>query len=217
MASSGHVHPSQIYDGYKVVQVLDSACTECLKKGRKFFQHYYPYFSKFHHCFSGKKTCHHPGDPLSNVRQYLESKKDGPFGKEFPVSEAPTHDCTSGYSNCKQRDVDRWTNVKGPIPVCGRPIYSSSEVPLSRIKNEGVHAAKRFQIQVIPSTPRNLQLVLCTISSSIPPPSPNASTSRPAMVLPLRPSPIPQPRNSLIVTSQKLQMVASRSRRREEL
>ncbi|MBW0558775.1 hypothetical protein O181_098490 [Austropuccinia psidii MF-1] len=38
----------------------------------------------------------------------------------------------------RQRDVARWTNVGGPIPVGGRPIYSSSEVPISRINAEGV-------------------------------------------------------------------------------
>ncbi|MBW0553688.1 hypothetical protein O181_093403 [Austropuccinia psidii MF-1] len=42
-------------------------------------------------------------------------------------------DCTSG-----QRDVARWTNVGGPIPIGGRPIYSSSEVPDSRINAEGM-------------------------------------------------------------------------------
>ncbi|MBW0540871.1 hypothetical protein O181_080586 [Austropuccinia psidii MF-1] len=36
------------------------------------------------------------------------------------------------------RDVARWTNVRGPIPVCGRPIYSSSGVPTSRINAEGI-------------------------------------------------------------------------------
>ncbi|MBW0514896.1 hypothetical protein O181_054611 [Austropuccinia psidii MF-1] len=38
----------------------------------------------------------------------------------------------------RKRDVARWTNVGGPIPVGGRPIYSSSEVPISRINTEGV-------------------------------------------------------------------------------
>ncbi|MBW0474675.1 hypothetical protein O181_014390 [Austropuccinia psidii MF-1] len=42
-----------------------------------------------------------------------------------------------------QRDVSRWTNVGGPIPVGGRPIYSSSEVPISRINTEG--AVKRIR------------------------------------------------------------------------
>ncbi|MBW0555650.1 hypothetical protein O181_095365 [Austropuccinia psidii MF-1] len=87
------------------------------------------------------KPCHHPGPATSNARTYLWSKKDGHFGKELPVSEGPTPDGTSGYSDLtgsRQRDVSRWTNVGGPIPVGGRSIYSSSEVPISRINTEGV-------------------------------------------------------------------------------
>ncbi|MBW0501929.1 hypothetical protein O181_041644 [Austropuccinia psidii MF-1] len=38
----------------------------------------------------------------------------------------------------RQRVVARWTNVGGPIPIGGKPIYSSSEVPISRINTEGV-------------------------------------------------------------------------------
>ncbi|MBW0535914.1 hypothetical protein O181_075629 [Austropuccinia psidii MF-1] len=38
----------------------------------------------------------------------------------------------------RQRDVARWTNVGGPIPVGGRPIYSSSELPISRINTDSV-------------------------------------------------------------------------------
>ncbi|MBW0534509.1 hypothetical protein O181_074224 [Austropuccinia psidii MF-1] len=37
-----------------------------------------------------------------------------------------------------QREVARWTNVGGSIPVGGRPTYSSSEVSISRINTEGV-------------------------------------------------------------------------------
>ncbi|MBW0473183.1 hypothetical protein O181_012898 [Austropuccinia psidii MF-1] len=74
------------------------------------------------------------------------------------------------------------------------------------------HASRRFQSQVISSTPRNFQPIL----STIPPPSPNPSTPRPALVLPVRPSPIPQPRISPMVISQQLQPVASSSRRRED-
>ncbi|MBW0594044.1 hypothetical protein O181_133759, partial [Austropuccinia psidii MF-1] len=47
--------------------------------------------------------------------------KDGPFGKEFPVPEKPTPDGTSGFSQ-----------------FGGRPIYSCSEVPISRTNTEGV-------------------------------------------------------------------------------
>ncbi|MBW0584473.1 hypothetical protein O181_124188 [Austropuccinia psidii MF-1] len=42
MASSGHFDPSQTYDGFRAVDVLDPACTECLAKGKDCFQHYNP-------------------------------------------------------------------------------------------------------------------------------------------------------------------------------
>ncbi|MBW0470434.1 hypothetical protein O181_010149 [Austropuccinia psidii MF-1] len=73
-------------------------------------------------------------------------------------------------------------------------------------------ASRQFQIQVIPSTPRNFQPVFSTIH----PPSPIPSSARPALVSPMRQSPIPQPRKSQMVTSQKLQPVASSSRKRED-
>ncbi|MBW0485622.1 hypothetical protein O181_025337 [Austropuccinia psidii MF-1] len=50
----------------------------------------------------------------------------------------------------RKRDVARWTTVGGPIPVGGRPIYSSSEVPISRIKTEGI--VKRIR-QIADSPP----------------------------------------------------------------
>ncbi|MBW0574189.1 hypothetical protein O181_113904 [Austropuccinia psidii MF-1] len=53
------------------------------------------------------------------------------------------HLLISGVTGSRQRNVARWTNVGGPIPVGGRPIYSSSEVPISRNNTEGV--AKRIR------------------------------------------------------------------------
>ncbi|MBW0558887.1 hypothetical protein O181_098602 [Austropuccinia psidii MF-1] len=47
-------------------------------------------------------------------------------------------ECLAKVTGSRQRDVARWTNVGGPIPVGGRPIYSSSEVPISRINTEGI-------------------------------------------------------------------------------
>ncbi|MBW0558986.1 hypothetical protein O181_098701 [Austropuccinia psidii MF-1] len=44
----------------------------------------------------------------------------------------------------RKRDVARWTNVVGPIPVGVRPIYSISEVPISRINTDSV--VKRIRI-----------------------------------------------------------------------
>ncbi|MBW0531145.1 hypothetical protein O181_070860 [Austropuccinia psidii MF-1] len=52
----------------------------------------------------------------------------------------------------RQRDVARWTNVGGPIPVGGRPIYSISEVPIARINTEGIVKQIR-QISASPPDP----------------------------------------------------------------
>ncbi|MBW0485079.1 hypothetical protein O181_024794 [Austropuccinia psidii MF-1] len=101
MASSGHFDPGKTYYGYKAVEALDPACNEYLAKGKDCFQHFNPKSSKFRFCFVGKKPCFCPGSAASNVRRYLWSKKDGPFGKEFPISEGPTLDGTSGYSDCE--------------------------------------------------------------------------------------------------------------------
>ncbi|MBW0592307.1 hypothetical protein O181_132022 [Austropuccinia psidii MF-1] len=134
MASLGHFDTSQTYDGYKAVEVLNPTFTECLKKGKQCFQHYNTQSSKCHHCFVGKKPCQCPGAPLSNVGWYPWSKKDGHLGKDFRVPEAHTPDVTG----CRKRDVARWTNVAGLIPICGRLIYSSSEFSICRINSQGV-------------------------------------------------------------------------------
>ncbi|MBW0542708.1 hypothetical protein O181_082423 [Austropuccinia psidii MF-1] len=134
MASSGSFDPSKTYDGYKAVEILDPACTECLAKGKDFFEHYNLRYSKCHYFYIGKKPFCRNGRQFSNVRRYLWSKKDGPFGKEFPVSQAPTPHETSGYSACKGMWPDG-PMLGGPLPVGGRPIYSSSEVPISSINN----------------------------------------------------------------------------------
>ncbi|MBW0589733.1 hypothetical protein O181_129448, partial [Austropuccinia psidii MF-1] len=158
MASSGNFDPSQTYDGLRAIEVLDPACTECLAKGKDCFQHYNPQLSKCHFCFIGKKPCCCTRLTSSNVRRHLWSRKDGPFGQEFPIPEEPTPDATSGFSQLTgrmQRDVERWTNVGGPIPLGGRPIYSSSEVPISRTNTDRVVklVKKRRRIADSPSDP----------------------------------------------------------------
>ncbi|MBW0543889.1 hypothetical protein O181_083604 [Austropuccinia psidii MF-1] len=116
MASSGHFDSSQTYDGYKKVEAFDPFFNEFLKKGKQCFQPYNPQFSKCNHCFVGNKPCQHPGALPFNIRPYLRSKKDGPLGKDLPISEAPTPDCTSGYSNCRgMRQGERM--LEGPLPL----------------------------------------------------------------------------------------------------
>ncbi|MBW0471281.1 hypothetical protein O181_010996 [Austropuccinia psidii MF-1] len=58
-ASSGNFDPTQTYDGYKAVEVLDPPCTEFLAKGKDCFEPYNPRSSKYHYCFIGKKPCCH--------------------------------------------------------------------------------------------------------------------------------------------------------------
>ncbi|MBW0555198.1 hypothetical protein O181_094913, partial [Austropuccinia psidii MF-1] len=211
-----HFDPGQTYDGYKEVEVLDPPCTECLAKGKYCFSTSTQNL-QFHFCFVAKKPCHCPGSAASNVRRYFWSKKDGPFGKEFPVSEGPTPDATSGYSDLtgsRPRNVARWTNVGGSIQVGGRPIYSTSEVPISRIKTVGL--VKR--IRRIANSPPDLDAeALSAIPNFLPHYSPSSSHTRPAINPALRPSPIQQSRASPIGTSHQLQPEARSGRRREEL
>ncbi|MBW0579725.1 hypothetical protein O181_119440, partial [Austropuccinia psidii MF-1] len=178
-----------------------------------------------------RKPCRHTGVPSSNVRRYLWSRKDEPFGKELPVSEAPTPDGTSGFSQFPisrintERVVKRIGRISDSptdpdaegsdeldgeevvvVPhSVGHPSRNSSSQPL----------ANRFQSQVIPSTPRTFQPMLASIPTTIPPSSPSTSHSRPALNPAVRPSPSQQPRNSPITTSQQLQPVTSSSRRRD--
>ncbi|MBW0581507.1 hypothetical protein O181_121222 [Austropuccinia psidii MF-1] len=158
MASFGHLDPSHNCVGFRGVKVLDPCCTECLAKGKDWFQHYNPQSSKCHFCFNGKKPCPRTGVTSSNVRRHLWSRNDGPFGQEFPIPEEPTTDATSGFSQLtgsRKRDVERWTNVGGPIPVGGRRIYSSSEVPISRTNTEGeVKVVKK--VRTIDDSPTDL-------------------------------------------------------------
>ncbi|MBW0475210.1 hypothetical protein O181_014925 [Austropuccinia psidii MF-1] len=159
----------------------------------------------------------------------------------------------------RQVNLEKWTNVGGPIPVGGRLIYCTSDVPISRINTDGLvkrirriadsppdpdaegsdelggeevevvppsvshpsstsssqPLSNRFHGHIIPSTPRTFQPTLASIPTSLPPASPSPSHSRPALNQAVRPSPIQQPRNPPITTSQHLQPMASSSRRRD--
>ncbi|MBW0574021.1 hypothetical protein O181_113736 [Austropuccinia psidii MF-1] len=225
MDSSGHFNPPQTYDVYKAVEVLDPSCTECLSKGEDFFQHYNPRSSKCHYCYIGKKPFCQTGRQASNVRRYLWSRKDEPFGKEFPFSEAPTPDGTSGFSHLsgsRQRNLARWTNVpisrintEGVVKRIRRiadtpPDSDGEEVEVvphlvghQSSSSSSQPLANIFQSHVIPSTPTNFQPTLATVPTFLPPTSPSSSHARPALTQTLRPSPIQNPRRSPIITSQQ--------------
>ncbi|MBW0497755.1 hypothetical protein O181_037470 [Austropuccinia psidii MF-1] len=154
MASSGNFVPSQTYDGYKAAEVLDPVCTEFLAKGKDCFEHYNPRSSKCHYCYVGKKPCHCTRLQASNFRRYLWSKKDGPFGKGFPVSEAPTPDVTGS----RKRGVASWTNVGGPIP----PTLATVPNSLPATSTSSSHAGPALTQAVRPSPiqqPRNSPII----------------------------------------------------------
>ncbi|MBW0556876.1 hypothetical protein O181_096591 [Austropuccinia psidii MF-1] len=61
-----------------------------------------------------------------------------PFVSSFNTLIEIGTDSLDVVTGSRQRDVARWTNVGWPIAVGGKQIYSSSEVPISRINTEGV-------------------------------------------------------------------------------
>ncbi|MBW0460852.1 hypothetical protein O181_000567 [Austropuccinia psidii MF-1] len=123
--------------------------------------------------------------------------------------------------------------MEGSIPTGCRPIYSSSEVPISRINNKGV--VKRIrrisgsrnnpydegsdglngeEVEVLSHSKYSKKLPTCHIHFKIL--NSSSFTSRPSLDSPIKPYYIPQPRPSPVFTSQKLQPVTSTSRRRED-
>ncbi|MBW0581136.1 hypothetical protein O181_120851 [Austropuccinia psidii MF-1] len=184
MASSGNFDPHQTCYGYKVVELLDLPCLECLMKGEKFFQNFNPRSSKCHYCFVGEKPCWHPGVLLFTIERYIWRKKDGPFGKEFPVSEDPTPDVT-GF---RKREPERWTNVEGPIPTCYAEWRDKSDGEEDQVIDTLVGhyssssptqpPSKKFHSQLILRTVRSFQPVLSSVPSSVTPHSPKSFTAR---------------------------------------
>ncbi|MBW0461467.1 hypothetical protein O181_001182 [Austropuccinia psidii MF-1] len=76
------------------------------------------------------------------------------------------------------------------------------------------HYSKSRQKASQPSYSQHSKKILAAISTILPP-SPNPSTSRPSISSPMRPSPIAHPRPSPVLSSQKLKPVSRTNRRRE--
>ncbi|MBW0561063.1 hypothetical protein O181_100778 [Austropuccinia psidii MF-1] len=191
-----------------VAEVLDPPCTECLAKGKDCFQHFNPKYSKFHFCFVGKKSCRCPGSAASNVRRYLWSKNDDPFGKEFPVSEGPTPDSTSGSEVPISRintegvvkRIRRTSDSPPDLDAEGSDEFDGEEVevvndPVGQQSSTSPSQppGKRFQIGLISSTPRNFQPTLSAIPTSLPHSSLSSCHTRPAINPAGRPSPFNSP------------------------
>ncbi|MBW0574056.1 hypothetical protein O181_113771 [Austropuccinia psidii MF-1] len=173
-ASSGNFDPHQSYYGYKAIEILDTPFSEFLIEGV----------------------------PLSTIKRYFGRKKDGPFGKDFPVCEDPTSDCNSGYSSYAE-GIDVLDSEEAGV-INPLVYHSSSSSPTQP-------PSKKFHSYLIPSTPRKFQPVLSSLPSSIPPPS----TSWPFLDSPINSSSNTQPRQSTSPASHQLQPVVSTSQRGE--
>ncbi|MBW0483313.1 hypothetical protein O181_023028 [Austropuccinia psidii MF-1] len=147
MASSGH-YPTQTYDGYKAVEVLDPACTEYLARGRIFLNITFPDLQNATTSLLGRSHVAILGSKLQTSGGICGVGKVGLLEKSSQFLRPLLLMVLQGIL---LREVARWTNVGGPIPVSGRPIYSSSEVPISRINTEGIVK----QIRQIANSPPN--------------------------------------------------------------
>ncbi|MBW0590641.1 hypothetical protein O181_130356 [Austropuccinia psidii MF-1] len=208
MASSGHFDPSQTYDGFRAVEVLDPSCTECLAKGGIYGAERMGLLGR-NSPFLRNLLLMQPQDFLNAHIFQLRSPnlKDNTDGvvkivkKIRRIPDSPSDPDSEGSDELDGEEVE-------VVPhSVGHPSSNSSAQPL----------ANRFQSQVIPSTPRTFQPMLASIPSTIPPPSPNTSHSRPALNPAVRLPSFQPSRLSPMTTSRQLQPEASSSRRRDGL
>ncbi|MBW0507421.1 hypothetical protein O181_047136 [Austropuccinia psidii MF-1] len=155
MASSGDLNPTQIYDSYKEVEVLDHACNECLAKRKDFFEHYNPRSTKCHYCFIGKKACHNTvgGRPIYSSLEVpiFRIHTEGIVKRIRQIANTPPDLDAEGSDELYGEEVEVVPNS------ASHPSNNSPSQP----------PVKRFQGHVIPSTPRNFQPTLATIPTSI--------------------------------------------------
>ncbi|MBW0557834.1 hypothetical protein O181_097549 [Austropuccinia psidii MF-1] len=155
-------------------------------------------------------------DPTQTYHGYKAVEVLDPACTEFPISRINTEGIVKRIRQIANSPPD--PDAEGSYELDGEEVevVPNSACHLSN-NSPSQPPAKRFQSQVIPSTPRTFQPTLTTIPTYIAPASPHSSHTTTALNSAVRPPPIQQPRNSPIVTSQQLQPVASTSRRREEL
>ncbi|MBW0518362.1 hypothetical protein O181_058077 [Austropuccinia psidii MF-1] len=226
MASSGQFDPSQTYDGYRAVEILNPACSECLAKGG--------IYGVERMGLLGKNSKSLRNLLLKELQDFLNrdvarwTSVEGPIpvgGRAiYSISEVPISRTNTEVVVKVEKRIRRIDNsptdpdaegsddldgeeVQVVAHSVGHPSRNSSTQPL----------ANRFQSQVIPSTPRTFQPILVSIPTTIHPPSPSTSHARPAFNAEVISSPVQQSRNSPITTSHQHQPVASSSRRKDGL
>ncbi|MBW0548190.1 hypothetical protein O181_087905 [Austropuccinia psidii MF-1] len=140
------------------------------------------------------------------------------FTESSPSALPPSVPCGSGVSSRLSSTSMASSDAEGSDELDGEEVEVVPHLVGHPSRNSSSQSlANRFQIQVIPSSPRTFQPALASIPTKIPPSSPSTSYARPALNPVVRPSPSQQPTNSPIPTSQQLQPMASSSRRRDRL
>ncbi|MBW0544897.1 hypothetical protein O181_084612 [Austropuccinia psidii MF-1] len=164
MASLGHFDPSQTYDGYKAVEVLDPACTECFAK------------------VTGSRQRDVGGPILVGDRPIYSSS-------EFQISRINTDGVVNRIRRIPDSPPD--TDAEGSDELDGEEVEVVPHlVDHQSTTSSSQPLANRFHSHIIPSTPRTFQPTLSAIPTSLPPASPSPSHARPAFNQAVRQSPI---------------------------
>ncbi|MBW0510245.1 hypothetical protein O181_049960 [Austropuccinia psidii MF-1] len=129
MASSGNFDPSQTYDCYNTVEVLDPACTECLAKA------------------CGRPLYSSSEVPISRINTDSIVKRIKRISDYTPDPDAEGSDELDGEE----------------VEVVAHSVGHLSSTPSSQ------PLANRFHAHIIPSTPRTFQPTLAAIPTSLPP------------------------------------------------
>ncbi|MBW0588080.1 hypothetical protein O181_127795 [Austropuccinia psidii MF-1] len=162
---------------------------------------------------------------MSTIKRYLWRKKDVLFEKQFPVPEAPTPKNVGGpistggrqcYSSSQfsSSRLNTQVLVKRIREISDSPTYLDGEevevintlVGHSSGSSPTKPPVKKFHSHIIPSNTKNFPPVVSSLPSSIPPPSPKPSTSRPFLDSQTKPSPMTQPKPSPITTCGQKQL-----------
>ncbi|MBW0493780.1 hypothetical protein O181_033495 [Austropuccinia psidii MF-1] len=168
MASSGHFDPSQTYDGYKEVE------------GYLWGKKDDPFGKEFQ--VPEAPTPDVTGSRKRDVSRWTNVRRPIYYSSEVPIFRINSQGGVKRRSRIS--DLPTNPNSEGSDELVGEEV---EVVPNSIGHQSSASPSKpsfrRFQSEVIPSTPRNFQPVLSAIPSSIPPPS----TSRPPLVSKVRP------------------------------
>ncbi|MBW0497106.1 hypothetical protein O181_036821 [Austropuccinia psidii MF-1] len=135
MAPSGHFDPGQTCDDYKAVEALMLLVLNVWPREKISSNISIQNIQTAISALLGRSHVVILGQKLTISEELYGTKRMDLLGKSSQFLRALL---LIVLQDILIRDVERWNNFGGPIPAGGRPIYSSSAVPISRINTEGV-------------------------------------------------------------------------------